>query len=155
MFDKRAAVSCKGLSLVVELWCCWATTAFPCGHRCTVGIHRDPPVCLDAQGGFAKRQPFCGWCCVAVMCLGRDRRDVLSCTFCQMLELRKLTPLLEWKRCSQALSRHQSSVVPIRTIRTIQDSKSKFPCERLRSQSIQMFREEICSVVLSVLSTPR
>ena len=34
-------------------------TAFPCGHRCTVGIDRDPPVCLDAHGGIkAKRQPF-------------------------------------------------------------------------------------------------
>ena len=36
-------------------------------------------------------------------------------------------------------------------IRTIQDSTSKFPCERLRSQSIPMFREEICSVVLREL----
>ena len=34
------------------------------------------------------------------------------------------------------------------TIRTNQDSKSKFPCERLRSP---MFRGEICSVVLREL----
>ena len=34
-------------------------TAFPCGHRCTVGIDRDSPMCLDAHGGIkAKRQPF-------------------------------------------------------------------------------------------------
>ena len=43
-------------------------TAFPCGHRCTVGIDWDPPMCLDAQGGIkAKRQPICGWCCLEVM----------------------------------------------------------------------------------------
>ena len=66
-------------------------------------------MCLDAQGGIkAKRQPLCGWCGLVVMCLGRDRRDVLSRTFCQMLELRILTPLLDWKHCSQALSRHHS-----------------------------------------------
>ena len=29
MFDKRAAVSCKCLILVVELWCCWATHGLP------------------------------------------------------------------------------------------------------------------------------
>ena len=64
-------------------------------------------MCLDAQGGIkAKRQPFGGWYCPKVMCLGRGRRDVLSCTFCQMLELRILTLLLDWKRYSQALSRH-------------------------------------------------
>ena len=34
-------------------------TAFSCGHRCTVSIDRDPPMCLDAQNGIkAKRQPF-------------------------------------------------------------------------------------------------
>ena len=34
-------------------------TAFFCGHRCTVGIDRYPPMCLDAQNGIkAKRQPF-------------------------------------------------------------------------------------------------
>ena len=81
-------------------------TASPCGHRCTEGIDWGPPMCLDAQGGImAKRQPFSGWCCLEVMCLGRGRRDVLSCTFCQM-ELRILTHLLDWKSCSQALSRH-------------------------------------------------
>ena len=54
-------------------------TAFPCGHRCTVGIDRDPPMCHDAQGDIkAKRQPLCGWCCLVVTCLGRDRRDVFG-----------------------------------------------------------------------------
>ena len=27
-------------------------TAFLCGHRCTVGIDRYPPMCLDVQGGI-------------------------------------------------------------------------------------------------------
>ena len=82
---------------------------FPCGHRCTVGIDRDPPMRLDAQGGIkAKRQPYCGWCCLEAMCLVRGRRDVLSCTFCQLLELRIFAPLLDWSSCSQAISRHHS-----------------------------------------------
>ena len=56
-------------------------------------------MCLDVEGGIkAKRQPFCGWCCLEVMCLGRGRRAVLSST----------TPLLDLKRCSQVLSRHHS-----------------------------------------------
>ena len=55
-------------------------TAFPSGHRCTVGIDWHPPMCLDAKGGIkAKRQPFCGWCCQEVMWLGWGRRDMLSC----------------------------------------------------------------------------
>ena len=78
----------------------------------------------------------------------------MLCTFCQLFKLTELTSLLDWKRCSKALSRHHS-VVSIRTIRTIQDLQSKFPGERLRSQSIQMFREEVCSVVLLVHSTHR
>ena len=83
VFNELVPPPCKCLSLVV------LPTAFPCGHRCTVGVDRDPPMCLDAQGGIkAKRQPFCGWCCF--MCLGYGRRDVLWCTFCQMLELRIL-----------------------------------------------------------------
>ena len=56
------------------------------------------------------------------------------------------------QHCSKALSGHHSSVVPMYTIRTIQDSKPKFLRMRLCSQSIQMFREEICSVVLRVHS---
>ena len=52
-------------------------TAFPCGHRCTVGIDWDPPMCLDAQGGIkAKRQPFVVG--VVLKSRGRGRRDVLS-----------------------------------------------------------------------------
>ena len=63
-------------------------TAFPCGHRCTVGIDRDRPVCLDAQGGIkAKRQPFGVGVVLKPCCLGNGRKDVLSLTFCQMLEL--------------------------------------------------------------------
>ena len=34
------------------------------------------------------------------------------CTFCQLFKLRTLTSLLDWKRCSQALSRHSSLVPP-------------------------------------------
>ena len=58
-------------------------------------------------------------------------------------------------RLEALFSSHQSSVIPVRTIRTIQDSKPKFLRKRLCSQSIQMFREEICSVVLRVHSTHR
>ena len=79
VFDKRAAVSCKSLSLVVELWCCWATHGLPLRAPVSVRIDRDPPMCLDAQGGIkAKRQPLCGLSCLVVMCLGRDRRDVFA-----------------------------------------------------------------------------
>ena len=92
MFDKRAAVSCKCQSLVVVLWCCWAT------HRCA----------LMHSGIKAKRQPFCGWCFLEIMCLGRGQRQMFSVTFCQMLELRIRTLLLDWKRGSEALSRHHS-----------------------------------------------
>ena len=48
------------LGLVVGWWCCWTTHDLPSlRHRCTVDIDRDPPTCLDAQGGIqAKRQPF-------------------------------------------------------------------------------------------------
>ena len=54
--------------VVVHCGACELPKAFPCGHRCTVGLDRDPPVCLHAQGGIeAKRQPFCGWCCLEVM----------------------------------------------------------------------------------------
>ena len=85
-------MSCKCLSLVVVLWCCWAT------HRCA----------LMHSGIKAKRQPFCGWCFLEIMCLGRGQRQVFSVTFCQMLELRIRTLLLDWKRGSEALSRHHS-----------------------------------------------
>ena len=87
--------------------------------------------------------------------VGAQRSMSMLCTFCQLFKLTVLTHLLDWKRCSKALSRHHFSVVSIRTIRTIQGLKSKFSCERLRSQYIQMFREEICSVVLLVHSTHR
>ena len=53
--------------------------AFPCGHRCTVGIDREPPMSLDAQGGInAKRQPFVVGGIVKSCGLGRGRRVVLS-----------------------------------------------------------------------------
>ena len=93
-------------------------------------------MCLDAQSGIkAKRQPFRGWCCLEVIC----RRDVLSCTFCQLLELRIPTPLLDWKRCSQALSRHHSY-------------HPRFEIQiSLRATAFSMFRKEICSVVLREL----
>ena len=81
----------------------------------------------------------------------------MLCTFCQLLKLRILTLLLDWRRLfKSALSRHHSSVIlvrsirTIRTIRTIQDSKPRLLRKRLCSQSIQMFREEICGVVLRV-----
>ena len=48
------------LGIVVGLWCCWTTHDLPSlRRRCTVDIDRDPPKCLDAQGGIkAERQPF-------------------------------------------------------------------------------------------------
>ena len=84
-----------------------------------------------------------------------QRSTSMKCTFCQLLVLRTFTRLLNWKRCSKALSRHHSSVIPVCTIRTIQDSTPKFLRRRLCSQSTHMFREEICSVVLRVHSTHR
>ena len=47
------------MRLVVACGAFGPPTALPCGHRCTVGIDRDPPMCFDAQGGIkAKRQNF-------------------------------------------------------------------------------------------------
>ena len=78
--------------------------------------------------------------------LSVQRSKSLWCTCCQLLKLRIL------HSCSSGSAVEKLSVV---TSRTIQDSMSKFPCERLRSRSIQMFREEICSVVLPVHSTDK
>ena len=61
-------VSESGLRLVVACGAFGQPTAFPCGHRCTVGIDWDPPMCLDAQGGIKANLGG----------LGRCRRDVLS-----------------------------------------------------------------------------
>ena len=96
-------------------------------------------------------------CCTTELCLSVDKLKTKKKTSTgnQLLKLRILTPLLDWKRCSKALSRHHSSVVPIFVTRTIQDSKSKFLRERLCSQSIEIFREDICSVVHRVHSTQR
>ena len=71
------------MRLVVACGAFGLPTAFPCGHRCTVDIDQDPPMCLDAQGGIkAKRQPFVVGVVVKSCGLGRGRRDVFSCTFC-------------------------------------------------------------------------
>ena len=58
----------------------WVTHNLPSlRHRCTVGIDRDPPMCLDAQGGIkAKRQPFVVGVVLKSYGHGRGRRDVLS-----------------------------------------------------------------------------
>ena len=65
--------------------CCGPPTTFPLGHRCTVGCPcRDPPVCLDAQGGIkAERQPFCGcWSVVlSLSCGGPNKANVIA-PFC-------------------------------------------------------------------------
>ena len=67
------------LRLVVACGSFGLPTAFPCGHRCTVGIDRDPPECLDAQGGIkAKRQPFVVGVVLKSCCLGRGRRVVVN-----------------------------------------------------------------------------
>ena len=116
-------------------------TAFPCGHRRTVGIDWDPPMCLDAQGGIkAKRQPCCGWCCLEVMCPGRGRRDVLSCTFCQMLELRKLAPPARLE--ALFTSSQWSPFVPSRI------RGSRFLASDCVLNPSQHFRVQICSVLL-------
>ena len=106
----------------------WVLTG---SHRCAL---------MPRVASRQSANPFCGWCCLEVMCLGRGRRDVLSCTFCQMLELRTLTPLLDWKRCSQALSRHHSYHPGLRGSRFLASDCVLNPSKH--------FRVEICSVVL-------
>ena len=70
MFDELAPLPCECFGLPM---------AFPCGHRCTVGKDRDPPMCLDAQGGIkAKRQPFVVGVVLKSCGPGRGWRDVLS-----------------------------------------------------------------------------
>ena len=86
VFDKVFVSCCR---VVVVCGAFRLPTAFPLRHRCTVDIDQDPPTCLDADGGIkAKRQTF-GWCCLQVKCLGRGRREVLSWTLFQMLNLTK------------------------------------------------------------------
>ena len=76
-------MSDSGLRLVVACGAFVQPPAFPCGHRCTMGIERDPPMCLDAPGGIkAKRQTFVVDVVVKSRGLGRGRRDLFSCTFC-------------------------------------------------------------------------
>ena len=68
---RRSAVSTNRLRYHVSVCVSCCRVIVVCGafrathglpslrHRCTVGIDRDPPMCLDAQGGIkAKRQPF-------------------------------------------------------------------------------------------------
>ena len=48
--------------------CAGPPTASPFGHRCTVGVNRDPPVCHDVQGDIVtERQPV--GCCVGLVLL--------------------------------------------------------------------------------------
>ena len=50
-------VSC-GPTNTVRCVCAGPPTASPFGHRCTVGVNRDPPVCHDVQGDIVtERQP--------------------------------------------------------------------------------------------------
>ena len=129
--------STKCLSLVVVVVCgtFGLHTAFPCGHLCTVGIDRDPPMCLDAQGGIkAKRQPFCGWCCPEVMWSWMwSERCVVANILSGVGTENTYTPA----RLEALFTSSQSS--PIRTI------------QRFEVQFFLMFREEICSVVLREL----
>ena len=62
------------------MWCFWATHGLPLRASVYSGcIDRDPPMCLDAQGGIkAKRQPFVVGVVLKSCGLGRGRRDVLS-----------------------------------------------------------------------------
>ena len=76
----------------------WAAHGHP--FRASVGLDQDPPMCLDAQGGInGKRQPFVVGVVLKSCGHGRGRRDVLSRTFCQILELRILTKTVPLKRC--------------------------------------------------------
>ena len=101
-----------------------------------------PPMCLDAQGGTkAKRQPLCGWCCLVVMCLGRHRRDVLSCTF-----LSDVRTEYTYTPCSTGSAVHKLSVVTIRTMSRIRGSR--FLATDCVLNPSKLFRVEICSVVL-------
>ena len=75
------------------------------GQRCTVGV-LDPPVCHRVQGdSVAKSQP--------ILCVGWSR----SCVLCShdRVELRILTPLLDWKRCSSSQSSPFSGICIVRS----------------------------------------
>ena len=132
--------STKCVSLVVEssssVVLFGLPTAFPCGLRCIVGIDRDPPMCLDALGGIkAKRQPFCGWCCLEVMWSWTwSERCVVVNILSDVGTENTYTPAR-----LEALSRHHS-YHPRFEVRI-----------SLRATAFSMFREEICSVVLREL----
>ena len=59
-----------------------------------------------------------------LLCVGWSRDVFVSCALVFMVmfrahvHLRILTPLLDWKRCSKALIRHHSSVIPVQLTRS-------------------------------------
>ena len=55
----RGVVPCGSTNNVSCVVVLGPPTASPFGHRCTVGVNRDPPVCHDVQGDIVtERQPF-------------------------------------------------------------------------------------------------
>ena len=67
-------LSCGSTHNVSCVVCAGPPTASPFGHRCTVGVNRDPPVCHDVQGDIVtERQPVgccCGGECGTDCCVG-------------------------------------------------------------------------------------
>ena len=109
-------------------------TAFPCGHRCTVGIDRDPPVCLDAQGGIkARLQPFCGWCCLEVM---------WSWTWSERCVVVNIL--------SDVGTENTHTPARVEALFASHESRSKFPGERLSSQCFVKRSAVVCFVSSSM-----
>ena len=116
----------------------WATHGFPCGHRCTVGIDRDPPMCLDDQGGIkAKRRAFV----VGVVGTWSERCVVVNILPTVGTENTYTPARLE----ALFKSTQPSPFVPSR-IRS-----PRFFASDCVLNPFQMFRVEICRVVLREL----
>ena len=68
----------------------WSVSTWRCCSSLQVNSYR---LNLVPRGIKAKRQPFCGSCCLEVMFSFRSRRDMLSCPWWKMSQLKK-----SWKR---------------------------------------------------------
>ena len=115
---QRLSWSCCRLSVVVLWNLLWATHSLPYRAQVFRGCPcRDPPVCHRVQDDSgAQRQPFCVWLLVL---LESWHHVFLALVFVVVFrahaQLRILTPLLKWKRCSSSQS---SSFSVIRIIST-------------------------------------
>ena len=126
---RRRVSVCVLLAACSRLWWFWATHGLPLRASVYRGYWPGPtdvPWCPGWHQG--KAPTLCGWCGLEVMFswTGSKRCVVVNI-------LSTVGPENTWHACSTGSAVLKLSVV---TIRTIQDSRFMFPCERLRSQCL-------------------